>query len=104
MKQISFLDHPELIKPTRYSAKTCPLHTAQSMGLLPERSFDNLDYFDFLGLKVKDVLLGIRRHRGNTSGWSYISLCGYDGRSHEQFIAAILSIPVSDVTTLDEDW
>lgn len=104
MRQISLFDNPDLIGTARFGAKVSPQVVAANYDMMHERSFDDLDYFDFFGFEFAGVRVGIRKHRGNQNDWSYVSLSGFDGNDPKRFLAETLSVSNSDIVVFDESW
>ena len=104
MKQISLVDNPDLVGTARFSAKLNPQDIAAKNNLMTERSFDDLDYFEFFGFENDEVRIGIRKHRGNQSEWSYVSVSGFHDHDAKAYLAKVLSISVSDIVMHDDSW
>lgn len=103
--QISLLDHPELIGTAHYGVRISPADLAARDGLTPERSFDDLGYYDFLGVQTEEGLVGFRMHTGSQTKYSYVSLQGLRPNTDpKRLIGRICEIPPSEVSEFDEGW
>ena len=104
MKQISILDYPELIGTAQFSAKLCPVAFAEAKECLTERTWDDLDYFDFFAFQIGDMVIALRKHRGNRTDWCYVTLQNYHGSNPIAFLADTLGVSEPDIAQLDETW
>ena len=104
MKQISMFDCPELIGKALYSAKLCPVRFAEANGTQTERTWDGLDFFDFIAFESDGAVVALRKHQGNRTEWCYVTLENYFGSNPTSFLANSLGLTESDIVQLDEHW
>ena len=104
IEQVSFLDHSQLIGTARYGAPVSAAHIAKLYRTIPERSYDELDYYDFLGLRVDGVLLGFRTRFRSSPGFSVISVLPDAFPGGVGLISEVCRVDRLEVETFDETW
>ena len=103
-KQISFLDHRELVGSARFGIALPPSEVARRLNAVLEISFDDLGVYEFVGISVDGSLLGFRKHRDAPRPYSYVSCVAGKDVDAKELIATVCSIAPSDVTEFDEAW
>lgn len=74
-RQISFADQPYALGDEWLgTVLDSPENIAAKLGLEAERTFDDLDYFSFLGLQVEVHRFGFQRYRGSQKVFSVITV------------------------------
>lgn len=101
--QHSMIDHPHLIGGAKFGIELTTAEIAERFGLLPERSFDDLDYFEFLCLEYDGVKLAFQ-HRFKASGSG--SMISFDSLGHKnpiQLIAAVCGVGPEEIHVFEKD-
>lgn len=104
MKQVSILDASDLIGKARFAVKLSPSDVARKFGLEPERSFDELGYFDFLCLQSGDFRFAFFQHTAHQFKNSYVSIAGSDDENVEEQLAQVLGIDGREIHGLEGEW
>lgn len=103
--QLSFLDHPELIGTARYGASVSPLEMASRFHTLPERSFDDLGFYDFFGVDSDLGLFGFRMHTRPDACVSYVTFIA-KGQEIDAIdaISHFCDLPREKIYEFKENW
>ena len=98
-------DHEDLLGKARFGIKMTPIEVAERFGLSCEKSCDELDYFDFLGIQLDATRIGFRMHQGAANPHSLVSVA-WSGRDKDipGLLAGLLGIEIAEVIKFDEDW
>jgi hypothetical protein len=104
LKQVSMLDWPQVTANARYGVAPSAEEVAQRHHLIPERSFDDLAYFDLFAVKVGDVVLGFRSYFQTKRKSSVVAVWPRDCADAAKLIAEIAGVPLIEVEIFREDW
>ncbi|MEM9422669.1 MAG: hypothetical protein AAF986_09210 [Pseudomonadota bacterium] len=104
IRQISFIDYPNLIGTARLGINVSPEMIAKKLGMNIETSFDELGAFSFLGIAAGDVILGLRRYSQKDDEYSYISTLNTTPTVVSERIKEILPSFEIEFSEFDEDW
>lgn len=106
-KQVSFLDHPNLIGTALFGVKISPANIADRLGpgCRPEVSFDDQGFYEFVGVETQNGLLGFRQHFDQPKKPGCLVSCfPTDGNEPRSLIALFCGLRTKDVTELDGRW
>lgn len=104
MKQVSFLDYPDLIGTARFGVRLTPSELAERFSLLVERSFDDLGSFDFVGVSTPDAVFGFRHHPATERPYSYVSCKPFGGHDARTLISELCEVSPAQIDEFDENW
>ena len=97
-KQISFLDHVELLGTADHIALVSPKEVAQKFECCLERSYDNLGEFEFVGIEFNKILFGFRRFTDDVNeDFSYVSVRGALEKDTISKISELLDLPIEKI-------
>mgnify|MGYP000359668789 CR=1 FL=1 len=77
-RQVSMLDHLDLIGSADITIAANPELFAGFFGLKMERAIDDLGYFDFLAVTLDDKFIAFRKSINSKKPYSYVSHKGCD--------------------------
>ena len=100
--QHSMIDHPSMIGGARFGVELTTSQIAEIYGLLPERSFDDLDYFEFLCLEHKGVKLAFQHRFQRQSAGSMVSFSELGAHNPIQLIAEVCKVGLEEIHVFDE--
>ena len=102
IKQVSFFEYPQLIGTAIFGIRLTPQQVNDRLGLYGlERSFDDFDFFGFLGVKKGDEVFGFRQYlHPNAVNYSYVSVENAD--DPVTAIRNLLGEPQLEVTEFDD--
>lgn len=103
-RQVSFLDYPELVGTARFGVDISPAVIAERFRAVPERSFDDLGYFDFFGVRTDEAIFGFRMHIRSESKGSFVSVVSDRSIDPIASIARLCEIDRSAVRVFQESW
>ena len=105
VKQVSFLDHPELIGTARYGVPVSPAEMADRFHTIPERSFDDLGFYDFFGVDTDVGLFALRMHTRTEPRMSYVSYVPKDKEVDAiEVISRFCDVPREKILMFEEMW
>ena len=104
LRQLSILDHQELIGEAFFGIKKTPKQVASRFGIKLEKSFDDLGYYHFLCLEYDTSILGFFRHIDSDKDYSYVSIKSSDKNDAKKIISLVCDIPQNEVIEFDEKW
>ena len=103
--QISLFDYPELVGKARLGVRLTPSEIAAKYRLKPERSFDDLGYYDFLALSYRGTRLGFLSHlTSEDNRYSYVNVVADGQIGVKTLIAEICEVNESEIVEFDEEW
>jgi hypothetical protein len=104
-KQVSFLDHPELVGTARYGVPVSPEELASRFHTVPERSFDDLGFYEFFGIDADAGLFGFRMHTRPEDRVSYVSFVPNDKEVDAvEAISHLCRVPREKILSFEESW
>lgn len=105
VRQVSFLDHVDLLGTARFGVLLAPRQVAEKYRLVIETSFDDLGAFDFLALSAAGGILGFRKYQAVPHPYSYVSVIPLrENLDRKQLIADVCGIAPGEVVEFDENW
>lgn len=87
-----------------YGVFISPENFVKDKAFIVERSFDDLGEFDFIGLQLGAIRIGMRRHPGSRKEYSYVSAPELETNEAIDLIAKLFNIELSEVVVFDEAW
>lgn len=104
LKQVSFLDYPQLVGTARFGVTLTPTEIAARANAVLETSFDDLGVYEFLGLETAGAIVGFRRHINATRNYSYAACIQSGNRDPKTVIGELCGIGPSEVIEFAENW
>ena len=103
-RQVSFLDHPDLIGSADLGIRVSPEEIAERFSLTTERSFDDLGDFEFLAVAFNKGIIAFRRYSAKSDQYSYISYKNFDREEAREIVRSLLADPELEVLEFDDKW
>jgi hypothetical protein len=103
-RQVSFLDHPELIGTARYGITVSMADMALRLGCVTERSFDDLGLYEFFAVETDSGLFGFRMHVHRLDRGSLVSFRAKGDVDAIRAISDLCGIDASAVLSFEEPW
>jgi hypothetical protein len=107
IEQISILDHIDLVGTARFGVRLTPgmiaARVRREMSL--ERAFDDLGFFEFLGVRTDKGRLGFRRHeQPDDRQYSYVACVPSPGIDPLDLISEVCGIERAEIVLFDDAW